>query len=92
MGEDSKLSHYFKNNHMKPIIVKIKWYDSFSCNVTWDSPYNVGGKYLVKTVGYLVKRTKKYIYIGTSIHGKPITDIHWNCIPVGCIKSLKKVK
>ncbi len=75
--------------------VEIEWNDSYSRTQTWyDLNFLTSNKQneFIKSIGYLIKKTKKQVMIAQSLHFEeeyPTKGGHIFEIPTGCIKRIK---
>jgi hypothetical protein len=74
-------------------LVLIEWLDSCTSNSEWKSIKNVSGITKCTSVGFIIKKTKKYIILFPNICGtKNIQGCCDFTIPIGAIIKIKQIK
>ena len=73
----------------KPIEIKVWWIDA---NGTSKWKYNTTKPAKCLTIGYLIKKTKKYIVVGQTIYKKGEMFTGEIVIPMGCVVKTKLIK
>ena len=79
--------------------VEIYWVDSASWKAVWDNVFDVVGHYKeygqdrIKTIGYLIERTKDYVIVARDLQFNGDKTVSraggFFSIPTGCIKKIK---
>lgn len=80
------------NKKHKLKLVLIEWLDSCTSNTNWKDIERASGIIKCKSVGFISKKTKKYIILFPNICGKE--DMQGCCditIPIGAIIKIKKL-
>ncbi len=78
----------------KERIVEIEWLDSMSAR-GWRTANEVAEMFaeapVMRSVGYLLKRSKTKIAIGGSLDGSSGNVNHYHEIPMSAVKSVRKI-